>query len=464
MNQKINEPTDRATPLAQLRRQLSARFSLMADKAEDQTIERRVREGVELVGATPWILMFAIVVASVGLNVNSTAVIIGAMLISPLMGPIMGIGLGVAVYDFDLVKKALLNLAVATAISLVVSALYFALSPLQEAQSELLARTSPTLWDVLIALFGGFAGVVGVSRQERSNVVPGVAIATALMPPVCTAGFGVAHGEWSFVAGALYLYTINCVFIALATIVGIRILRLKRHGFADLRVERRVKFLIAVLVICTTVPSAYLAVKLVQGEYFNSRARSFVAREFAFESTRVAEAQINAKSRVIELTLIGERLGDQVLKDIEARLALAELNGARIVVHQTGDKKLDVTALRSSLISDLYRDSQQELRNKEAQVAALQQQLEERDALFTKADDIADELRAQHPDVLRVFVGEGVELQEGSDQKRKLQLAVVSSRPLSTEDRGRIASWFRVRTRTDDVLLQFETDRAARKK
>ena len=184
---------------------LADRFSLFADKAEDVEIERRIRDGVELSGATPWVLIFAIFVASVGLNVNSTAVIIGAMLISPLMGPIMGAGLGVAIYDFELVKRAISNLGIATAISLIVSTLYFSISPLQDAQSELLARTTPTVWDVLIAIFGGLAGIVGATRQEKSNVIPGVAIATALMPPICTAGFGIVSGQWNFVGGALYL-------------------------------------------------------------------------------------------------------------------------------------------------------------------------------------------------------------------------------------------------------------------
>lgn len=203
-----------ATWSERVRHMARERFNLRDDKADDDEIENRIREGVDLRGATPWILIFAIFVASVGLNVNSTAVIIGAMLISPLMGPIMGAGLGVAVYDFDLVKRSLTNLGIATLISLVVSALYFSLTPLQQAQSELLARTSPTLWDVLIALFGGLAGIVGITRRKKSNVIPGVAIATALMPPVCTAGYGIATGQWQFVGGALYLYAINCVFIA----------------------------------------------------------------------------------------------------------------------------------------------------------------------------------------------------------------------------------------------------------
>lgn len=443
--------------IGHLRRLFAQRFSLLSDKADDATIERRIREAVELVGATPWILVFAIFVASVGLNVNSTAVIIGAMLISPLMGPIMGAGLGVAIYDFALVKKSLFNLAIATTISLLVSSLYFALSPLQEAQSELLARTAPTLWDVLIAMFGGFAGIIGVTREERSNVVPGVAIATALMPPVCTAGFGIAHGEWTFVAGALYLYTINCVFIALAAIAGIRILRLKRHGFENPVVERRVKLSLLILVLGTTVPSGYLAVRLVKAEYFKSRARSFVAQEFSFGATHVAETNIDARKRVIELTLIGEPLGAQVMTDIEARLSMARLDGTRIVIHQMGSNQLDVTALRSSLLSDLYRESQQELRKKDEQVQSLQKQLEKREALFLRARDIADELRAQNPDVTRVFVSEGIAFQDGAEQKQMQQLSVISARPLAVEERKRIDNWFRVRTRSDDVLLQFES-------
>jgi uncharacterized hydrophobic protein (TIGR00271 family) len=364
----MSQPSDQPWTTVRLRNMLSQRFSLLADKAADEEIERRIRDGVELAGATPWILVFAIFVASVGLNVNSTAVIIGAMLISPLMGPIMGAGLGVAVYDFDLVKRSLLNLGIATLISLIVSTLYFSVSPLHEAQSELLARTTPTIWDVLIALFGGLAGVVGATRQETSNVIPGVAIATALMPPVCTAGFGVATGNWSFVGGALYLFTINCVFIALATVAGIRILRLKRHGFEDARVEKRVKLSLLALALGTALPSAYLATNLVKDEVFKTKAKQFVEREFAFDRTHVAEMTINPDNHRIELALIGEPLNKATLDTIEARLSPAGLEGAKVVVHQTIGDKLDVAALKSTLLSDLYHDSQQALQSKQAEV------------------------------------------------------------------------------------------------
>lgn len=444
--------------IGRFRNALAHRFSLFADKAEDGEIERRIRDGVELSGATPWILIFAIFVASVGLNVNSTAVIIGAMLISPLMGPIMGAGLGVAVYDFDLVKRALFNLGIATLISLVVSALYFSVSPLQDAQSELLARTTPTVWDVLIGLFGGLAGVVGMTRQEKSNVIPGVAIATALMPPVCTAGFGLATGQWSFVGGALYLYTINCVFIGLATVIGIRVLKLKRHGFADSNVERRVKLSLLVIALGTAIPSAYLAVKLVNDEVFKTNAKKFVAQEFALKETQVASSNINPTTRTIELALIGLPLSQKTLQNIEGRLAVAQLEGAKIIVHQTGDNKVDVIALKSSLLSDLYLNGQEALRQKDEQVKKLQKELATKNAIFEKADDISAELRAQHPAVISMIISEGVELLPGSTKRQLIQLNVKSLKPFSSDDKVKIENWFKARTKTDAVVLSFVSE------
>jgi uncharacterized hydrophobic protein (TIGR00271 family) len=198
------------------------RINLTDDKADDAVIDERIRGEIHMKGANLWILMFAIFVASIGLNVNSTAVIIGAMLISPLMGPIMGIGYGAGINDFALIRQSFKNLAIATFIGLLTSTLYFLISPLDTAQSELLARTTPTAWDVLIELFGGLAGIVAATRKEKSNVIPGVAIATALMPPLCTAGFGLATGHWNYFLGAFYLYTINFVFIALSAFLIVR--------------------------------------------------------------------------------------------------------------------------------------------------------------------------------------------------------------------------------------------------
>ncbi|WP_199103797.1 DUF389 domain-containing protein [Aquitalea sp. ASV11] len=444
-----------ATKRHRLIQLLTQRFSLLSDKASDQEIERRIRDGVELAGATPWILMFAIFIASVGLNVNSTAVIIGAMLISPLMGPIMGAGLGIAVYDFNLVKRALLNLGIATLISLVVSALYFSVSPLQDAQSELLARTTPNVWDVLIAIFGGLAGIVGITRQEKSNVIPGVAIATALMPPVCTAGYGVATGQWNFVGGALYLYTINCVFIGLATTIGIRLLRLERHGFTDARMAKRVKLSLLAIALSTAIPSTYLAVELVNDEVFKSNAKLFISREFSLQETQVASSKINPATRTIEVALIGAPLSQTSLQSMQGRLAQAKLADTHLVVHQSGDNRIDVTALKSSLLSELYLNGQETLRQKDEQIKKMQQELAVKNLLTEQAASMAAELQAQYPTVTAIIISEGFRFQPDAARAKLLQLTIHSGRRLSDDEKSRIENWFRIRSKTDAVAVNF---------
>ena len=447
-----------ASDLIRIRRSLARRFSLLADKADDAVIERRIREGVELRGATPWILMFAILIASIGLNVNSTAVIIGAMLISPLMGPIMGVGLGAAVYDFALIRTSLLNLAIASAISLAVSTLYFTITPLSEAQSELLARTSPTLWDVLIALFGGLAGIIGITREEKSNVIPGVAIATALMPPLCTAGYGLATGQWHYFGGALYLYSINCVFIALATVVGIRLMRVPVHSYVDATVEHRMRVYLWVLALATALPSAWLAYQLVQQELFKSRAMAFVREEFAFENAHVADTRVDPVERVVEVSLIGLPLDKTTLRRIEDRMTVAGLPGTKMLVHQTGvNDRIDVTALKSSLLSDLYRDSQQALQKKDADLAALRERIAARDALMDQADAIATELRTLVPDVATVTLSQGYRIDAGAEKTPVLQMIVRTNAPVSEPDRARALEWFKARTKMDAVDVLFDT-------
>lgn len=216
-------------------------FNALPDKENETEIIKQISSGVTFHGANLWVLIFAVFIASLGLNVNSTAVIIGAMLISPLMGPISGMGLAVGIDDFNLLKRSVKNYLVATVISVITAMIYFIISPISEAQSELLARTSPTLYDVLIAIFGGAAGILALCTKGKGNVIPGVAIATALMPPLCTAGYGLAVGEISFFFGAFYLFFINTVFIALSTFIGVRMLRFQRRTFADAAALQRVR-------------------------------------------------------------------------------------------------------------------------------------------------------------------------------------------------------------------------------
>ncbi|MCB0540275.1 MAG: TIGR00341 family protein, partial [Bacteroidetes bacterium] len=263
---------------------LRERFTFDDDKDNEFEIVNSIRKSVAFKGTNLWLLIFAILIASVGLNVNSTAVVIGAMLISPLMGPIMGLGLGAGINDLDLVSKSTKNLLVAVIFSIITSALYFFITPIQEAQSELLARTSPTFWDVLIALFGGLAGVIAGSSKDKGNAIPGVAIATALMPPLCTAGYGLATFNLNYFFGALYLFFINSVMIGASTYVIVQFLRFKKAEYLDAQKAKMVNRVIYLLVALTVIPSIYFGYNIVKQSAFELNANNFIKTEFAKES------------------------------------------------------------------------------------------------------------------------------------------------------------------------------------
>jgi uncharacterized hydrophobic protein (TIGR00271 family) len=464
----MNEDSSAASvaPPHRIRRALASRFSLLDDKAEDAVIDDSLRAGVELKGATPWILMLAIFIASIGLNVNSTAVIIGAMLVSPLMGPIMGVGYGFGIYDFALIRKSLLNLGIATAISLLTSTIYFLLTPLSGAQSELLARTSPTIWDVLIALFGGLAGAIGATRKGHSNVIPGVAIATALMPPLCTAGYGLANSNWSYFLGALYLFAINSVFIAVATAVLIEVFKLPRREFVDRNAGRRMKALLLVITLGTALPSVYLAIKLVGNEIFNNKARQFVRSQFQLERVYVADSKTDPVKRRIEVTLIGEPVDDTRLKLIESRLDEAGLAGASIAVHQAGDNHVDVASLKAGIVTDLLKESQREVSERNQTIEKLRRELASRATWAAQSGDIARELQAQYPYFDHIVVGNGLEPASAAsspDQQVAL-LSATSSKTVGTQDQRRIEAWFKIRTKASAVRLLIDSphDRSRR--
>ena len=251
-------------------------FNIMHEREDFDTIHTEVEKGVVFKGTNLWVLMCAILVASVGLNMNSTAVIIGAMLISPLMGPINGIGYSLATYDFQLFRKAVKNFTFAILVSLITSSLYFFISPVDTAHSELLARTSPTIYDVFIALFGGVAGMLALSSKLKGNVIPGVAIATALMPPLCTAGYGLATFQFTYFFGALYLFTINTVFIAVASLFVSQVLKLPIRTIVDKARAKRVNQYITLILVITAIPSIYFGYKLVQNERFSDNARKLI--------------------------------------------------------------------------------------------------------------------------------------------------------------------------------------------
>lgn len=441
--------SDLSTRWSRAYERLQPLVDLRPDQAEPEVIDQGIRGAVEFRGTNLWLLVFAILVASIGLNVNSTAVIIGAMLISPLMGPIMGAGYGVAVGDFNLLRRALGNLARATVASLLTSALYFSLSPLAAAHSELLARTTPTVWDVGIALFGGLAGIVGVTRREKSNVIPGVAIATALMPPLCTAGYGLATGQATFFVGAFYLFFINSVFIAAATVLMARWMHFPVVQHVDSATRARARRWIALVVTLTLVPSVLLGQRMVEAELFQSRAQRLLSDALPEDGpTLVASARIVPEERLIRVTLVGEPLSDVAREALSRSLPAYGLHDARIVVNQSTPEELDVEGLRQTMTEDLYEGTLRVLERRDAQVAALEARLAEAERSRGRGEVISTELAALLPDA------DGVTVAEGVRAERDVIIALVErDEPLPGEEQARLEAWLRTRAGADEARV-----------
>ena len=291
------------------------------------------------------ILMCAIFIASIGLNMNSTAVVIGAMLISPLMTPIVGLGFGLAIFDTRLIKQSLQVLLTQVLVSLLVSTLYFWISPLSYASSELIARTSPTIWDVLIAIAGGIAGFIGSRKKEANNIVPGVAIATALMPPICTAGYGLANGNVRFLFGALYLFLINCVFIMLINIVGTRIMMKKSalSSFNELNIKIRIGLIS--LIVLLVLPASYSAVTLTMNEKRKQEIKQFVGKEFA--NYTVINQVYESSNNELVLTVVGDPISEEELETIRQKQASYGIESVQLKVKQFhNSEKLDSETIK----------------------------------------------------------------------------------------------------------------------
>lgn len=389
---------DKAKIISFFKDRVFDRFTLGTDAATQEEVAANIRKGIMIRGTNLWVLIFAIFIASLGLNTNSTAVIIGAMLISPLMGPIIGMGFSMGVYDMALLKESLRNFAIMIVVSLVTSAIFFTLPLISFDKSELLARTTPTTYDILIALFGGLAGMVAQTRKDRSGtVIPGVAIATALMPPLCTVGYGIATFQFKFLFGALYLFTINTIFIALASFIVTRMMHFKQNVQLDSVSLTKLKRIMVVILIIVTTPSVIIAISIVRRSSFQANSEHFVQEAFNFEKTFVVESSAEYrtgpdKQSTVEVRLIGEPISDNVISNIREQMSsIYHLPKVNLVVRQSSqeDGGIAITALQSN-----YSDM---LREKNLQIAQLQEQL----ASVRMADTLAVSSMARE---LSVFV------------------------------------------------------------
>ncbi len=437
---------------------IKERFNLEEDKADEKGIVESIKKGVEFQGTNLWILVFAIFIASIGLNVNSTAVIIGAMLISPLMGPIMGIGLGIGINDFELIKKAFKNLAIATVISVITSALYFFISPISDAQSELLARTTPTIWDVLIALFGGLAGIVAATRKNISTVVPGVAIATALMPPLCTAGYGIAIGNLSYFFGAFYLFFINSVFISLSSFIIVRFLKFHKKSILDSDKERRVKRYILILVILTVIPSIVMAYNIVARSLEEKRISQFLNSEFEFENSQLVSKKISKidGKNVLEVFLLGEVISDEIINNIETKLKNYGLNHLQLRVKQgVGSNTItDIAALRVSVIEDLYRKNEEIIKNKDKKIALLENELSLLKSGTFPVEDISSEITALNKNLVEFTITNSIVSDINKNRADTLVFAYAKFKfKQSSMELKKLKTWLSKRIKSDKLKL-----------
>lgn len=433
---------------------LQGYFTLNGFLLPQDESEKAIREGVSFRGPNILILIFAIFIASLGLNTNSTAVIIGAMLISPLMGPIIGIGLAIGIEDFDLLKRSARNLCVAAGFSVITSTIYFLISPVSEGHSELLARTSPTIYDVFIGFFGGFAGIIAIAAKSKGNVIPGVAIATALMPPLCTVGFGLATWQIHYFMGALYLFLINSIYIALATFIGVKLMKFSRHVQEPSPRAKRVRKIVYAVALLTLLPSVYLTYEMLRQERFEMNASRFVQDEFAFPSTQVLSHKASDLhgQRTISVTLIGRILPQDSLElALSSKLRLYNLEGTTLHIIQ-GDAPATAPGHTPA---QMFEFAQQAIASKQAAIDSLKSVLAYRNTTDTIAASLAPELKVIFPQVADIAVTKAVFGNVESARLDTLNVALVRySKPMTAAQASEFTRYLEARLRLDSVVVQ----------
>ena len=430
-------------------------FNLMPDKDDEQAIINQINSGVSFRGANLWVLIFAIFIASLGLNVNSTAVIIGAMLISPLMGPIIGMGLAVGTNDLDLLKRAAKNFSVATGISVLTATIYFLITPLGEAQSELLARTSPTLYDVLIAFCGGAAGIIALCTRGKGNVIPGVAIATALMPPLCTAGYGLATGHILYFLGAFYLFFINTVFIALATFCGVRMMHFRQREFHSKELAVKARRIVMVIVIVTMLPATVVTVFIVRQSIFDNNVRKFIKTELTQGGTQIISSNVEKDSMNLRVVAVGREITEATRLDAERRMEQYGMKGYRLRIIQ-GVQTDSILALNTQLskITTTREADQRKLLELSAKANKLSAELESYMRLDQLSEELRPELKALFPQVKALGISRVSEtVSNATTQQHFIVALVTTEKRLIPAERQKLQGWLKARTEADSLVV-----------
>ncbi|TXC81995.1 DUF389 domain-containing protein [Luteibaculum oceani] len=422
-----------------------------------------IKRDISFKGHNSWILVFSIFIASIGLNVNSIPVVIGAMLISPLMGPILGLGLAVGTNDWETLTRSLKNFGIMILIALATSTLYFSLSPLTEITSELLGRVKPTILDVFVATFGGLAGIVAGSRKEKSNVVPGVAIATALMPPLCTAGYGLAIGSTSVFFGAMYLFLLNSVFICITTFLVIRFLKFPLVEFVDTKKEKRIRLSITIFVIVVMVPSAFIFYDVIKETIYNRNVRNFLAQELYYEGAEIINEKVvySDDEKAIDIFLIGERVPEGVIQGWRKKMETYDLADAQLTIHQSKDETVEIAGkvseqVKSGIIQDLYEKNEALLASKDERIEFLENQvvmLGKRDTMALKA--LYNEAKILYPWVEAIEGGYVNRITTGSSKNLPLVITYYTKNFNPVIDSTKYNRWVRARLKEPRLKVKF---------
>lgn len=432
-------------------------FDMSENREKEEDVVDEIASGVTFKGANLWILICAVFIASLGLNINSTAVIIGAMLISPLMGPILGMGLAVGIDDLPLLRRAVKNYMVATIIGIITATVYFLLTPFQGVQSELLARTEPTIYDVLIAFFGGAAGIVAASIKDKGNVIPGVAIATALMPPLCTAGYGIATGNLAFFAGASLLYFINTVFIAVATTFGVFLLRFRRKHFVDPQRCKFVHRMILAIAILTMIPAGYMTVRMMRTSLFDKQLSNFVQHNLNWKGTQVVSQHLYGDS-VLQIVALGKEITPEQKKKAQKELnEHSRLKHLKLAVIQ-GNESADLASERGNLltISKNREKSVKVLQEQAVEIKNLREKLGKIDSYSQLSMDMFNEMLVLYPGVQSLVLSPVVEANLDTTANEPYLLAIAQfkvKKPLTNQQNNQMRQWIQKRTNEESVKL-----------
>lgn len=417
---------------------------------DTDSAERAIRNNIEFKGPNAWILAVAVIIASVGLNVNSIPVVIGAMLISPLMGPIFGLGLGLGVSDIQLMKSSGKNLLVMVSISMAVAFLYFLITPLSMSNpTELLARTSPTFYDVLIALFGGFAGILEQCRKDKGTVLSGVAIATALMPPLCTAGYGLASGEFSYFLGALYLFVINCTFIMLATYIGVKYFRFRPTEYQDETIGKRTKRLTTALILIFIIPSIWSAVLLIQQNNFDVNATTFAEHRSTYGKSILYDYKINHKDNTtLTLFFTGETLSERDKDELYSVASEYHIEKEQIQIRDYSlEEKSDMNAFK-----DIYEKKESIISAKEQEIILLKNELEKIKNNRHEYDRISKEIFSIKSSVSDVTIAKGHSFNRDTTASNEvIYITISSADSIATSEVDELREWLKVRLDTDKL-------------